>query len=195
MRIFVNSALSLSLSLAACIPKAGESESTSLSSDSSTTADTDAHPTDTSVGGDDAEWAMGRYYRPAYGEPTQTLATIEVRTDHVAVLSYQGCESTSDISTGMFEVGWEILDEDSIVFTSAGSSEQFLWFGFPPVGETVTLSKGGTVDTVVVTDDETVDNAYMGAFQRKDDPVCLVVVDTSLPCSDGKTVVLECPAP
>lgn len=177
----------LSAFLSTCAPKSNGSTDSDASSDGSGSS-AEAPPTSTS--GEDATWAVGLYYRPPGGSPTETLATIDVKPDYTADLTSVLC-GTDDV--GRFTVGWETLDENSIVFTSTDPLEPFRWFGSTALGGSVTLSKTDKTNIYLVTDQETVDYAFMGSFARTLVPVCLVVTNPEIHCAGGRTSVGACP--
>lgn len=178
----------------ACSVKMPNDGSASSSTQDSS-SETGSMPTEPSDASNNVEWALGHYYRPSRGELSSVLATIEILPDHRALLAAHQCKKNAEIAIETFELVWDVQDEDSIIFSSVDSTEPFVWFGGYPSDQKVTLSKTESSAVVLVTDGKIANSYNMGTFRRSNVPICLVVVDTTVSCEDGKTIVKECPTP
>jgi len=129
------------IALAGCGPKHSGNESVTDSGSSSSS--------NSETVGVEGAWAIGYYFRPGGGSPTAVLATIDVKSDHTADLVSESCGSDTK---KMRTVGWEPLDEDSIVFVSIDGTASPFFGVAPPPGVTVTLTRTNEEHIVHVTD-------------------------------------------
>ena len=167
------------ITISACQPKPAGNDTDIDSGTNSSTTD-----------GIDVMWAVGYWFRPGGGSPTEYLATIDVKPDHTAELFTEACGSDKK---SMKTIGWKPLDADTIEFVSLdGSTPDFFSFT-APTSWTVTMSRTDNEKIVRVTDGKTGDHAYMGNYWHASKKACLVLREPHLGCADGAYVEFSCP--
>lgn len=148
----------------ACVQKGQNSTDTQGASSESSSSDAVV-----TAGPEDESWAYGRYYQPvSNSEEVLYMPTMEIRSDHTAVLELEFCGEEMKFSQ---VVGWHSIDSQTVEFSSASEGVAFTWFDNPPFG-VVRMHSTDDPEIVIVSDAALDHGVTLGKFRRGEG--CLV---------------------